>query len=409
MAETPIAKLQFNDDEQEVSCFSCAERVYHPRPPLPEIGDDFDWGVRDYDGYRQFIIEELAARFPERESWTPADPEIALAEVLSASLDHLSDMTDRVFAEGYLQTARHPQSVRRHLSAIGYDAVAEADALDQIEINPATTPQEANALLDQFWSNNPYAMEQARQAGPKSIHIQKRMVTLSDYAERLEDHPLVVRAIASAKWRGTWTTIFTAVIPIDTGTLLDDVFEDEKGIPGTEIYRRRKALKDKVEAFYERNRLPIPDWSQDPTLRTLLRPYIDLQRMAGQEVVLQDPIRVGITIVITISVNANYFASEIDRAAKQVLGTEIDGYFSPGRLQFGEDVFASDIIAAIMQIEGVDNVCIVRFKRTGDRFPDQSASGRIRLSGLEIAVCDNNRADMEMGYTQITTKGGLSG
>jgi len=168
-------------------------------------------------------------------------------------------------------------------------------------------------------------------------------------------------------------------------------------------------LKDKVEAFYERNRLPIPDWSQDPTLRTLLRPYIDLQRMAGQEVVLQDPIRVGITIVITISVNANYFASEIDRAAKQVLGTEIDGYFSPGRLQFGEDVFASDIIAAIMQIEGVDNVCIVRFKRTGDRFPDQSASGRIRLSGLEIAVCDNNRADMEMGYTQITTKGGLSG
>ena len=34
--------------------------------PLPEIGDDFDWSLRDYDGFRDAMLEELQVRFPER-------------------------------------------------------------------------------------------------------------------------------------------------------------------------------------------------------------------------------------------------------------------------------------------------------------------------------------------------------
>jgi hypothetical protein len=37
-------------------------RIAHGLPrPLPEIGDDFDWLTRDYDGFRLFMMEELAA------------------------------------------------------------------------------------------------------------------------------------------------------------------------------------------------------------------------------------------------------------------------------------------------------------------------------------------------------------
>ena len=84
--------------------------------------------VRDYDGFRLFMLEELAARFPERTRWTPADMEVVLVEQLAALLDQLSDMLDRIAGEGYLETARRPDSVRRLLGLIGYDAVKMAQA-----------------------------------------------------------------------------------------------------------------------------------------------------------------------------------------------------------------------------------------------------------------------------------------
>jgi hypothetical protein len=87
--------------------------------PLPGVGDDLDWKARDYDRIRIFMMEELAARFPERTRWTPADIEVVIVEVLAAALDQLSDMTDRVASEAYLETARRPESVRRLLKFIG--------------------------------------------------------------------------------------------------------------------------------------------------------------------------------------------------------------------------------------------------------------------------------------------------
>ena len=87
------------------------------------------------------MLEELAARFPERQRWTVADLEVALVEILANSLDGLSDMADRVFAEGYLQSAKRPDSLRRLLGIIGYDAVAEADARGHIDIDDETKPR----------------------------------------------------------------------------------------------------------------------------------------------------------------------------------------------------------------------------------------------------------------------------
>ena len=59
-----------------------------------------------------------------------------------------------------------------------------------------------------------------------------------------------------------------------------------------------------------------------------------------------------------------------------VLGKGADGFFAAGRLRFGEDVFASDVLAKLMDIEGVENVCLIRFKRVGRDSPDMSEAGR---------------------------------
>ena len=113
MANSPPVELHFRG-----TCPDCGVREVHLPAPLADVGDDFDWQVRDYNSFRMFMLEELAARFPERKRWTPADLEVALIEVMATILDQLSDMMDRVAAEAYLETARRPETVHQLLNFI---------------------------------------------------------------------------------------------------------------------------------------------------------------------------------------------------------------------------------------------------------------------------------------------------
>jgi hypothetical protein len=156
MAELPPPKLLF---DESCDCGDCAAREISLPRPLPPPGDDFEWLVRDYDGFRAFMMEELAARFTERTRWTPADMEVVIVETLAVVLDQLSNMLDRVTSEGFLATARRPQSVRRLLKMIGFDAVRDANV---------STPEE----LERLWLTSPHLMEAAREQGPRQIHTQ---------------------------------------------------------------------------------------------------------------------------------------------------------------------------------------------------------------------------------------------
>jgi len=408
MAVTPENKLIFHPPDQ-TNCFRCAERVTQLPSTLPPVGDDFDWRVRDFDGFRQFMMEDLAARFPERKRWTPADIEVVIVEALAAQLDQLSDSADRVFAEGFIETARNPASLRKLLSLVGYDSVAMAHAQEQIEIDGTMTVAEQNDVLENFWETNPFSMETARRAGPQQIRTQHRMVSIGDYAERLEDHPLVLRAKSTMRWTGSWSSMFIALILWNDQKHLDDLLPQLGSDPNSEQFRLISRLRADINRFNRERRIPIPDWNQPQTPRSILRAYVNQYRQVGQEVFLDDAIPVGITIVASINVSHNYFASEVKMAALSALGRGVGGYFEPGRLRFGEDIFASDIIATLMSLDGVDNVCLIRFKRTGAEFPDETASGRIILDGLEIAVCDNDPATIQIGrgYVTLQMNGGL--
>jgi hypothetical protein len=397
MAEVPTVRLEYPG-----GCPDCGDRRVELPPPLPAVGDDFDWRVRDYDGFRLAMLEELAARFPERTRWTPADLEVVIVEVLAAVLDQLSDQLDRATAEAYLETARRPESVRRHLSLLGYDAVRIALARDQIALapgedpnDPATAPALEKRLrqrLDAFWFENPSVMEEARQQGPRAVHDQHRMVTTDDYARRLEEHPLVLRAQAAVRWTGAWTTIEVALVPFGDEPL-------DAPVPAS--------LAAAVERFHAERGIRLPAGA--PSIRTVLTAYVDALRMVGQEVVLIDAVRVPVTFALSVRVAPNYFQSEVRRALADVLGTGAAGFFRPGRLRFGEDLHASDLIAAAMELDGVESVCLNRFRRLGSQFADQVASGRIALAGIEVAICDNQAATPSRGYFRLTLHGGLKG
>lgn len=410
MADAPTLTLRFD----LAGCLDCGRRIANLPVPLPDIGDDFNWRARDYDTLRVFMLEELIARFPERTRWTPADLEVVIVEVLAALVDHLSDMADRVAQEGTLETARRPDSVRRLLRFIDYDAARIAVASGLIAFDPSTeTDADRDDKLESLWFDNPFAMDQARREGPQHIFEQERMVTVADCSARVDDHPLALRANASSTWTGAWNTLSIAVILPDTAWRLDDSLDTIRQPPAgdwdaIDAFERRIAkLKDDIKSFHIAHGLAVPDWSRSPTFRSILSTFIDAYRMAGQPTLLLDAIPVGIAIVVSLIVRPTFYQSEIRSAAEIVLGEGPDGFFAAGRLRFGEDVFASDVLAALMGIEGVENVCLMRFKRVGKENPDLSEFGRIELRGLEIAACDNDRARPERGYFSLALHGGV--
>lgn len=396
MAETPVVEVDFS----QPSGADCARRVVKGLPiPLPDVGNDFDWQVRDYDSFRLFMLEELAARVPERKRWTPADMEVVLVEALAAVLDQLSDMLDRVTSETFLETARRPESVRRLLRFIGYDAERMAFASKEIQTNPAENLAQARAELEQMWAVNPWRMEEARLAGPREIRTQHRMVTVEDYGRLLEEHPLVQHAQASLVWGGAWSVVRVAVMCRGDRAL-------DARTPGMELH---EALRDKVEAFHRARGLRVPQWSAPLSFRSVLSIYLERYRMVGQEVQLRDAVPVGISLALTIRVAPDYFQSEVRGAVEQALGRGPGGFFEPGRLRFGEDVNASDLIQALTALEGLETVQLDRFKREGAHYQDQTSMGRIVLQGTEIATCDNDPARPERGSFELRMQGGRQG
>lgn len=476
MAKVPEPLLSF-DNRCGESCGDCGQRQVQLPRPLPAIGDDFDWLQRDYDGFRLAMLEELAGRFPERSRWTPADLEVILVEAMAVVLDQISDGLDRAQSEAYLDTARRPDSLRRLLGLIGYDAVREdyplswSDAalvkhllafkgwpVADLTFAPDLTRgdnllrllqwlgQPAGALgpnptlaaraterqflqllgfdadnlrealdleipshrlfasqqLEQRWYAYPQLMDVARAAGPAAVHVNRRMVTLKDYRERSEDHPLVMRAAASSRWTGSWTTLELVLVLAENGELDEPI---AARIPADEL----EVLQQAVDDFHWAEQLPSVDWQLQPSFRSVINAYVDRYRMTGQEVWLRDATPVGLYLSLSVRVDNNYFQSEVRQAVAQALGTEPGGFFEPGRLAFGQDIYASDLIETLMALDGVTAVCLNRFKRVGDRYPDESGSGVIKLEGMEIARCDNQMGKPAKGYWRLTLHGGQHG
>ena len=402
MAAEPEVMIEYID-----GCGDCGRKRVTLPDPLPVIGDDFDWDIRDYDGYRIFMLEELAARFLERKRWTPADMEVVIVETLSVVLDQLSDMNDRIQAESFLETARKPETVRRLLELIGYKPALHTDKklLDQISADLT----DDNERLEKLWGYYPHLMNQAKVDGPLSINQQLRMVTLDDYKKQLLAHPLVLDIDAFSKWTGSWNTHHVVVRLINNLELDKELTKEDVIIDLTEIDESYQRFQNELEEYYQTQEIKTIPQVIGKTPRYLLQDVIQKQRMVGQEVQLINATLVGIVLSISLRISEEFYRSQVRDTVKDVLINNSFGYFSPGVLSFGEDIVASNLIEIIKTVDGVKSVCINKMKRVSSIYPDQSGSGRIVLEGYEVAVLEDDADFSERGRLTITVHGGLAG
>jgi hypothetical protein len=89
-------------------------------PPAPVVEPEINYLAKDYESFRQLILDRLALTIPNWQETHIPDIGIALVEILAYVGDYLSYYQDAVATEAYLGTARQRISVRRHVRLVDY-------------------------------------------------------------------------------------------------------------------------------------------------------------------------------------------------------------------------------------------------------------------------------------------------
>jgi hypothetical protein len=113
---------------------------------------------------------------------------------------------------------------------------------------------------------------------------------------------------------------------------------------------------------------------------------------------------VPLRLELDLCIQANHLRAHVLAAVRAALGNRAlpggqRGFFHPDNLTFGEAVYVSRIVAAVMAVEGVADVKVVRLERLGrrkHRNPDLP-KGLLKLRPNEVARLDNDPAVPENG------------
>ena len=92
-----------------------------PCPPEDLVDFPVDYRARDFNSFRQALLEFASQRYPDWQDRLEADQGMMLVEVMSALGDELAYYQDRVAREAYLESASQRRSIRRHARLVDYE------------------------------------------------------------------------------------------------------------------------------------------------------------------------------------------------------------------------------------------------------------------------------------------------
>jgi len=141
-------------------------------PVAPPVAPPLDYLVKDYQSFRQLMLDRIANLAPdwEMQKDTP-DIGMALTELLAYNADLLSYYQDAVANEAYLGTARHRVSVKRHARLLGYQMHEGVSARVWVHI----------AVSD---SVSPVSLPAGVLLATNLIN-KKTLITLSEYTQKM--------------------------------------------------------------------------------------------------------------------------------------------------------------------------------------------------------------------------------
>ncbi|HTX77636.1 MAG TPA: hypothetical protein VMD29_15610 [Terracidiphilus sp.] len=214
---------------------------------------------------------------------------------------------------------------------------------------------------------DPETMQHIVQVAPFAFQSQARCVTAADYGAQAALLSGVSQAQGTIRWTGSW---YSAFVSIDPSTA----------------------------------------WTS--TLASEVTSSLNMLRMMGTDLVLEQAIFVGLNIGLEVCVMPGFFRGDVYAALWKLLVSGDSCAGTPGLLnqanfQFGQTVFASPILAAAQSIPGVGAVTLVTFERMDRPQPaNATPPAQLLMGAVEIPCCDNDPNHADRGSLTLTMDGG---
>ena len=113
-----LSRMDFSFKVDCPSDFDCQAQASCPTESFQEPA--IDYMAKDYESFRQIILDKLTMLIQDWRDTSAADMSIMLTELLAYLGDQLSYYQDAVATEAYLGTARKRISIRRHARLLDY-------------------------------------------------------------------------------------------------------------------------------------------------------------------------------------------------------------------------------------------------------------------------------------------------
>ncbi len=214
---------------------------------------------------------------------------------------------------------------------------------------------------------DPESMQHIVQQAPFAFQSQLRCVTAADYGTMAATLPGVSQAQGTIRWTGSWYSAFVSVNPVG-------------------------------------------QWTS--TLASQVKSGLNMLRMMGTDLVVEDAVFVGLNIGLEICVAPGFFQGDVYAALWKLLVTGdsctgTPGFLNAANFQFGQTVYASPIVATAQTVPGVVAVTLVTFERMDSPTPKgQLPPAQLNMAAVEIPCCNNDPNHADRGILTLTMDGG---
>jgi len=165
-------------------------------PVEAQTAPDIDYMARDFNSFRQLMLDRLTTLIPTWTERSAADMGVMLVELLAYVADNLSYRQDVIATESYLNTARRRISVRRHARLLGYymHDGKNARVWVQIKVNEDILPSQLpdGSIHPALKKGTPLF---TRVFGENHVHV---IVNSVIYNQIMAAHPLIFETIETA-------------------------------------------------------------------------------------------------------------------------------------------------------------------------------------------------------------------
>ena len=210
-------------------------------------------------------------------------------------------------------------------------------------------------------------MDEVRLLAPHAYRTQLRAVTEQDYADTASSVPGVQRSVDRRRWAGSW---YVHEVSVD----------------------------------------PLAERVDDPAVPAAVAALLELRRAAGVDVEVARPVYVPLLVEVAVCLLPGYLGADVERQLLDVLSSRVladgrTGLFHPDRFTFGQPLYLSDVVAAVMAVAGIARADVTGFARLDDPASATAANlaaGAVRVGSREVIRCDTDADDPEGGRVEIS-------